>query len=69
MCLFIFVSSGLIFKKLDKRLERSMLHSYRKVCFFSLWTAQQGFVLKVKLLCVCVGGGGGGAGLKPGGYF
>jgi hypothetical protein len=30
---FFFGSSGLTFKKLDKRLERTMLHSYRKVCF------------------------------------
>jgi len=31
--LIFFGSSGLTFKKLDKRLERTMLHSYRKVCF------------------------------------
>ena len=34
-CLLIFFS-GLLFKKLDKRLERSMLHSYRKVCSWYL---------------------------------
>jgi hypothetical protein len=64
MCLFIFVSSGLIFKKLDKRLERSMLHSYRKVCFFPV-DCTTGVCFKSKIVvCVC-GGGGGGAGLKP----
>lgn len=27
-------SSGLQLKKLDKKLERALLHSYRKVCVF-----------------------------------
>lgn len=39
---FFLGGSGLIFKKLDKRLERTMLHSYRKVCSLAFWTAQQG---------------------------
>ena len=39
---FFLGSSGLTFKKLDKRLERTMLHSYRKVCSLAFWTPQQG---------------------------
>jgi len=38
----ILEESGLTFKKLDKRLERTMLHSYRKVCSLASWTPQQG---------------------------
>jgi hypothetical protein len=38
---FFFGSSGLTFKKLDKRLERTMLHSYRKVCSLAFSTPQQ----------------------------
>lgn len=26
------LNSGLVLKKLDKKLERALLHSYRKVC-------------------------------------